>query len=405
MTATGQHAGTAAQRRSSIRPADGFRLAFTGIRARRLRSVLSALGIAIGIAAMLAVVGISSSSQARVTQQLSSLGTNLLRAEAGKSLFGDETSLPPDTVGKIRLMNGVESAGSIGVLTSVHVYRSPLADPNATGGIQVAAADPGLLTVTGTTLHSGVWLNKATSKYPAVVLGSAAAQRLGVVEPGGLVWLGDQYFSVLGVLDPSPLAPELDASALTGEQAAHTLLDWNRSPTTVYERSTERSLEHVRKLLPRTVNPQAPDEVSVSRPSDALAAKAAIDQAFTRLLVGIGAIALLVGGIGVANTMIISVIERRREVGVRRALGATRAHIRTQFLTEALVLSGLGGCLGALIGCVTTAVIAWLNAWPVAIPLEPVAIGLIATLVIGAAAGLYPAMRAAGIPPTSALNG
>jgi putative ABC transport system permease protein len=367
--------------------------------------VLSALGIAIGIAAMLAVVGLSTSSQARVAEQLSNLGTNLLRAEPGKSMFGQETTLPPDTVGKIRLMSGVESASSIGVLKSLNVYRSPLVDPAATGGLQVAAADLDLLTVTGTHLRSGAWLNAATSEYPAVVLGSSAASRLGIVEPGGLVWLGGQYFTVVGLLDPSPLAPELDASALIGHQIATSLFGWAQNPTTVYERSGDESVTGVRALLPMTVDPQSPDEVSVSRPSDALAAKAAFDQAFTGLLVGLGGIALLVGGIGVANTMIISVIERRREVGLRRALGATRGHIRIQFLTEALVLSGLGGVLGVLIGCAATAVIAPLNGWPVAIPPAAVGVGLGATVLIGAAAGLYPAMRAARIPPTSALGG
>jgi putative ABC transport system permease protein len=395
----------AAPTRSSLAGPDVARLAVTGLRARPLRAILSALGIAIGIAAMIAVVGISASSQERVNQQLAGLGTNLLRAEPAKNLFGEQTKLPPDTVGKVRLMNGVESASSIGLLTEVHVYRSQLIDPSATGGLQVVAADQDLLDVTRTGVASGEWLNAATGGFPTVVLGATAAQRLGVVEPGGQVWLGGQYVTVIGILKPSPLAPELDTSALIGEKAAARLFGWEGNPTTVYERSTDAALGEVRSLLPATIEPQSPGDVAISRPSDALAAKAAIDQAFTGLLVGLGGIALLVGGIGVANTMIISVIERRKEIGLRRALGATRGHIRTQFLAEALVLSGLGGALGAVLGVAVTAVVAPLNGWPVAIPLVAVPVGIVSTLLIGAIAGLYPAARAAAIPPTSALAG
>ncbi|WP_223693731.1 ABC transporter permease [Leifsonia poae] len=404
MTATTAGAGRIPRQRSTVRFADLLRLGTTGLRARPVRAVLSALGIAIGIAAMLAVVGISASGQARLNDQLASLGTNLLTARAGMSMFGEQTILPPDTVGKIRLVEGVESASSIGLLVGVNVFRSELVDPSATGGIQVAAADLDLLHVVGGTVRSGVWLNKATGTFPVVVLGSTAASRLGVVAPGAQVWLGGRYFTVVGILDPVPLAPELDTSALVGLPLAASAFEFAGNPTTVYERSADAAVGSVRRLLPGTVSPQSPGDVAVSRPSDALAAKNAADQAFTGLLVGLGSIALLVGGIGVANTMIISVIERRREIGLRRALGATRGHIRAQFLAEALVLSALGGVLGAFLGSAVTAVIAILNGWPVAIPPAAIGIGLVSTLVIGAAAGLYPAMRASATPPTSALS-
>lgn len=231
------------------------------------------------------------------------------------------------------------------------------------------------------------------------------AQVLGVVSPGTQAWLGGQYFTVIGILEPSALAPELDTGAFIGIPVGKELFDYDGSPSAVYERSTEATIDQIRQLLPATVNPQAPEEVKVSRPSDALAAKYAADQAFAGLLVGLGSVALLVGGIGVANTMIISVLERRREIGLRRSLGATRAHIRRQFLAEALLLSGLGGVLGAGIGVGVTAIIATLNDWPLAISPEILAVGILATLVIGAIAGLYPAVRAARTPPTSALSG
>ncbi|HXH34750.1 MAG TPA: ABC transporter permease [Plantibacter sp.] len=396
---------TGSERRSRLLGRDVLHLGTTGLRARPTRAILSALGIAIGIAAMIAVVGISSSSQAKLNAQLAELGTNLLTVQAGKNLFGQDAALPENTVGKVGLIDGVEQAGSTAVLEGLAVYRSSLIDPAQSGGLGVEVVTEGLLDVVGGTLAAGDWLNAATAGYPTVVLGSKAAERLGIVSIGSIIWLGEQQFTVVGILDPVPLAPELDTSAMIGAAVATDRFGFNGKPTIVYERSTEESVADVRALLPRTVNPSAPEEVSVSRPSDALAAKNAADQAFTGLLLGLGSVALLVGGIGVANTMVISVLERRREIGLRRALGATRGHIRSQFLTEALLLSALGGIAGAIIGTGVTSVVAGLNDWPTAVPPEVLLAGVGATLVIGAIAGLYPAIRAARTPPTSALSG
>jgi len=391
--------------RSRLLGRDVVRLGTTGLRTRPARAILSALGIAIGIAAMIAVVGISTSSQARLNEQLARLGTNLLTAKAADGLLGEKSDLPTDTIARVGQVDGVESVSGTGTIPGQSVYRSNLVSPEATGGLTVKAADLGLLTVTGAVIRAGVWLNEATAEYPAVVLGSKAAERLGIVSPGSQVWLGGQYFTVVGILEPVALAPELDESALIGIPIAESAFGFSGSPTIVYERSSDALVNDVRALLPATINPPAPDQVSVSRPSDALTAKNAADQAFTGLLVGLGSVALLVGGIGVANTMIISVLERRREIGLRRALGATRGHIRTQFLAEALILSALGGVLGAVLGAAVTATFAFANGWPVSLPPVVVVVGIGATLMIGGMAGLYPALRAARTPPTAALSG
>ncbi|GAA1782119.1 ABC transporter permease [Agromyces lapidis] len=390
--------------RSRLRPSDLLSLGLHGLRARPMRAVLSALGIAIGIAAMVAVVGISTSSEALVKQRLASLGTNLLTASAGSDFFGQDAELPPDAIDRVRRVEGVERASWTASLSEVHVYRNQMIDRGATGGLTVAVADLELLEATGTELGSGVWLNRATEQFPVAVLGAAAAERLGIVTIGSAIEIGGRQFTVAGILDRSPLAPELDSVALIGAPVATEHFDFGGSPSVIYERSDDDLVAEVRALLPATINPESPTQVKVSRPSDALAAKNTIDQAFTGLLVGVGSIALLVGGIGVANTMVISVLERRQEIGLRRSLGATRRHVRSQFLVEAILLALCGGIAGTAIGWAITAVVAGANGWPVAVPIAVLAAAVGATVAVGAVAGALPAARAARTSPTAALS-
>ena len=370
-----------------------------------MRAVLSSLGIAIGIAAMISVIGISTSSQALIKDKLASLGTNLLTVAGGTDLMGTEVPLPENALASIRRIPGVQFAGSTATLENIFVFRNAEIEKSRTGGLTVAAADPELLAATGSTMLSGSWLNEATAQFPTVVLGRTAAERLGIQEAGALVWLGNQQFSVVGVLDSSPLAPELDSMALIGVPIAKELFGHTGNPTMIYERSDESLVAEVRKLLPGTVSPEAPNAVKVSRPSDVLAAKNTVDQAFTGLLVGVGSIALLVGGIGVANTMVISVLERRREIGLRRSLGATQRHIREQFLFEAMLLSAYGGVAGTALGWIITAIAARANGWSLAIPPLVLVAGVLVTIAVGAIAGVLPAMRAARTSPTAALSG
>ena len=386
-----------------LRGSDVLRLAGTGLRARPLRAIQSAQGLAIGIAPKNADGGSSTTTRAQRTAQLESLGTNMLTVTPGADFSGTNIKLPTDSVGRIKQIDGIQQASSTS-LVKASVYRSALSDKQATGGIATLVAEKGLLDVVAGEVDKGAWLNEATSSYPATVLGATAAQRLGVVEPGTQVWLGGTYFTVVGILKPSALAPELDNAALIGESVAKQLFGHENNPTTIYERSEDSAVERVRSLIGPTISPQAPGAVKVSRPSDALAAKNAADQAFTTLLAGVGSIALLVGGIGVANTMIISVLERRREIGLRRALGAMRRHILIQFLAEALLLAGLGGALGCVIGVGVTYGMTAVNGWLFALPMLVVLAGLAVTVVIGAVAGLYPAIRASRTPPTAALN-
>ena len=201
------------------------------------------------------------------------------------------------------------------------------------------------------------------ARYPAVVLGAKAAERLGVTGAGGQVWLADRWFTVVGILRPVTLAPEIDRAALVGFPAAEAFLGSNGSPGTVYVQADPDQVEAVREVLPATANPANPNEVRVSRQSDALAARVAANTAFTSLLLGLGAVALLVGGVGIANVMVISVLERRSEIGLRRALGATRGNVGVQFLAESLLLALTGGLAGVVLGAMVTAVYAASRGW------------------------------------------
>lgn len=391
-------------RSARLRPADLARLSTLGIRSRPLRAALSALGIAIGVAALVAVVGFSSSSRAGLLSEIDALGTNLLTVSTGSTIFGEPVPLPvesPAMIGRVGQVQEVQSTGRV----DANVYRNELIPTVNTNALAVQAVTLGLLETIGTTLADGVFLNEATAGQPVAVLGAAAAQRLGIdrVYVGERILVGGQWFYLAGILEPAVLAPEIDSAVLIGIPAATTYLGFDGHPTVVYVRTATDHVESVRPLLAPTANPAAPSEVNVSRPSDALVARALAQSALSSLVLGVGAISLLVGGVGVANTMIIAVLERRSEIGLRRALGATRNHIRAQFIAEATLLGLVGGAAGLAVGALSVASWAALRGWPVSIPIEAWAGGLAAAVVIGAIAGLAPAIRAARLSPKEAL--
>jgi putative ABC transport system permease protein len=367
--------------------------------------VLTALGIAIGIGAMVSVVGISSSSRADVLAQLDRLGTNLLQVAPGQTVFGQSTQLPVEAQAMIRRIAPVQSAAATRTVATT-VRRNDKIDIEETGGIAVVATEPQLLATVGGRLHRGRFLNAASDRYPAVVLGATAAQRLGIdsLEAQPLVDVGGHWFGVVGILDPVPLGPDIDRSALIGYDVAKTLFNIDDSASTVRVRTDPHQVEAVRAVLAATANPQAPANVTVTRPSDALAARATTDKALTALLLGLGAVALLVGGVGIANVMVIAVLERRTEIGLRRALGATRVDVRVQFLVEAVLLSALGGLAGVALGSAITVGYASARGWTISVPLATLAAAVGISLVLGALAGLYPAARAARLAPAEAIH-
>jgi putative ABC transport system permease protein len=384
-----------------LAPGDVVRLGLLGIRTRRLRAALSALGIAIGIATIIIVIGIPASSRQALNERLAALGTNLLRVEPESQ--GDQPApLPVESIATAARIAPVTRVSAVANVHSV-VRRSDLVDPYDGSGLSVLASRTDLLPAVNGRLLSGSFLNAATSRFPTVVLGFEAASRLGFKAPGAQVSIGNRWFTVIGILAPVPLAPDLDQSVLVGWEVATQLLGFDGHPTVLYVRCREPAVEQVRSVLPATVNPQLPGLVQVSRPSDALIAKRATESAFGALLLGLAGVSLLVGGIGVANTMVISVLERRREIGLRRALGAHRGQIRIQFLAESIALALLGGTAGAALGVAATVGYATWQNWPTAVPGSAVGGGIGGALLVGVTAGVYPAMRAARLAPTEAL--
>jgi len=393
---------------------DGLRVSSVGLRARPLRAALSALGIAIGVAAIVAVLGLSASSQAGLIAEIDRLGTNLLTVEAGQRLTGGAAQLPREAPARITLLHNVRLVAHTGLVKQANVYRNPMIPVAETGGLEVQATSLNLLSVLGTGLARGDWLNGGTAREPVVVLGWVAAKQLGIdrLYPHERIWLGGQWFDVAGILQPSPLAPEIDDSALIGYSAAQTYLGYvstasgeekSGPPSSIYVRTTTGYEAAVQSLLARTANPEAPYEAAVSQPSDVLTVRAAAAGAFNSLFLGLGVVALIVGAVGVANIMIISVLERRSEIGLRRALGATKGQIWTQFLAESILLAVIGGVVGIAVGSAATAVYADAKGWQTVVPPLALGGGFGAALAIGAIAGLLPALRAAHMSPTEAL--
>jgi len=389
--------------RSVLRPRDVVGVGLYGLRGRTGRAVLTALGISIGIASIVAVFGISSSSKADLIAQIDELGTDLLVVQAGNTFGGEQARLPVDSPAMVRRITPVETAAAVSGLDT-DVRRNEL--DTSRNGIAVLVAETNLLDTLDGTLAHGRFLDEGTATLPTVVLGAIAAERLGIDSLVGspTVVIAGVRFAVIGVLDPLPLHPDLDRSVMIGNQATTDVLGADLYPTQIYLRTPPAYIDDVRRVLGRTVNPAAPNEVTVSRPSDALEARARVDAGLQRLLIGLGLVALGVGGVGVANVMVISVLERRTEIGLRRALGAKRTHIGLQFLVESATLTTIGGLAGASVGAAITYGYARHQHWTVSIPTEVLAAAVCAALALGAVAGLYPAARAASMHPADAVR-
>jgi len=384
---------------------DLFFVALYGVRARRGRAALTSIGIGIGIAAIVAVTGISASGRADLLATLESLCTNLIKASPQAGFFGTQEKLPDGVVGMVERIGPVEEVTST-TQTDLIVRRSDFISEFEGGGISTIVTSPELLQVVGGNLIEGRFIQDGLSNIPVTVLGSVTASRLGIntLDTPTKILIGNEWFGVVGIIDELKIHPDLDRSVFIGYGVAKTLFDIDKEPTTIYVRANPTYIEDVVEVIAPSMNPENPDQVQVSRPSDALEAQEAADAAFTNLLLGLGSVALLVGGVAIANVMVMSVLERRMEIGVRRSIGATRKEIRYQFLLESIVLSGIGGLVGVVLG--TGVTLGYTNYTDIvfSIPVSQVLGAILLALLIGAISGVYPAIKASKIQPAEAVR-
>lgn len=386
--------------------ADIVELGVHRIRTRPLRAILSALGISIGIATMVAVIGIPASSQQALDDKMESLGTNILKVTSSASSSSAKTlPLPAAAPIMIKEIGPVTQVSAVGEVLQPLLVNDVIPQ-GAAINTNVYASDSTLLATVNGSLDQGRFPVAGEPALPEVALGSTAAKRMGISSLDArpqMLWLSGRWVALVGILSPTPLAPEIENSALVSFAFAEKELGYQGNPSMIFLRAPAASIPDVRKVLARTTNPAKPSAADIGNPSDALAARNLAQATFSLLFLGLAGIALIVGGIGVANTMIISVLERRKEIGLRRALGATKAGILSQFFTESLVLCALGGVAGVVLGIASIAFYSLAQGWPIVVPPMSVVLGLVSAMVIGIVTGVYPATRAAKLPPTEAL--
>ena len=392
-------------KKNKLRTRDLFFVAVYGVKARKGRAALTSIGIGIGIAAIVAVSGIAASGSADLLSTLESLGTNLVKASPQAGFFGTQEELPEGVIGMVERIGPVEEVTST-TQTDLLVRRSNFISEFEGGGISTIVTSSELLNVIGGNLSEGRFITDGLSDLPVTVLGSVTAKRLGItnLSKPTKILIDDEWFGVIGIVEELKIHPDLDRSVFIGYGAAKKLFDINEEPTTIYLRANPTFIEDVVEVIAPSMNPENPDQVEVSRPSDALEAQQAVEASFTNLLLGLGSVALLVGGVAIANVMVMSVLERRMEIGVRRSIGATRREIRYQFLLESIVLSGIGGLVGVMLGSLIT--LAYTNYTNIvfSIPVWQILGAVILALLIGAISGVYPAIKASKIQPAEAVR-
>ena len=391
--------------KNKLRTRDLFFVAVYGVKARKGRAALTSIGIGIGIAAIVAVSGIAASGSADLLSTLESLGTNLVKASPQAGFFGTQEELPEGVIGMVERIGPVEEVTST-TQTDLLVRRSNFISEFEGGGISTIVTSSELLNVIGGKLSEGRFITDGLSDLPVTVLGNVTAKRLGITnlsQPSKIL-IDDEWFGVIGIIEELKIHPDLDRSVFIGYGAAKKLFDINEEPTTIYLRANPTFIEDVVEVIAPSMNPENPDQVEVSRPSDALEAQQAVEASFTNLLLGLGSVALLVGGVAIANVMVMSVLERRMEIGVRRSIGATRREIRYQFLLESIVLSGIGGLVGVMLGSLIT--LAYTNYTNIvfSIPVWQILGAVVLALLIGAISGVYPAIKASKIQPAEAVR-
>ncbi|MFT4136965.1 ABC transporter permease [Microbacterium sp.] len=389
-----------------LRAGDLVRTAWQGVASRPQRSILAAVGIALGIATLVALVSVSASQRAQLLAELDRLGADLAVVSPGTGPDREPVPLPDAAPLTLLRQDGIARVGVFETAPDgLTVRRTDLVPETDTGGIAVVVARPDVRAAIGATMASGRWFDRATRALPMTVLGATAAERLGV-SAGDRVVIGGRWYGVLGVLDSAGLAGGVDTAAILGDRWVRDAFAGESGVgdlTAIYVRAEPGRIDEVHGILAAAAAPGS-SYVAVTRPSDLAVARATADDSLATLGLALAGIALLIGGIGIANTMVVAVMERRGEIGLRRALGARPGQIAAQFVAEAGMLSLLGGLGGAVVGAGAAVAVAAAGGRPVVLPIAALAGGPALAVVVGIVAGLPPAVRAARLAPTAALR-
>ena len=383
-------------------------VAWSGLRARKIRTLLIMLGPIIGVAAMVSAVGLTESAKGALQAQLSQLGTNLIIAQAGGS-FGSQTpTFPSDAVQRVENVSTVTGASATTNLSGVIALPIKGASTYYQAfPVPVRAADTNLPTVLGVPMISGRWLDGADTQLQtqSVVLGEGIAEQYGYL-PGETrtIALNGTNFGVVGVLAPVPLDPQLDNAAFVTQWSAKNIFHTNGQPNQIYVRSIPGSTQATAAAIPTAINLGGPTQTSTQIPSDVLQAAAQADKTLQQVALLAGLLALTVGGIGIANVMSISVIQRSPEIGIRRAVGHSRSKIGFQFLLESLFVGVLGGFLGAILGIGIVYAVSSVAGWVTVINYAQIPIWMGLALIVSITAGLYPSIKAARLEPLETLR-
>ncbi len=388
---------------------DLISVAFGGLLARKVRTVLLLMGPVIGVAAIVAAVGLTDSAKGDLKAKVAQLGTNLIEAKAASSFGSQNPTLPKDAVRRAEQVKTVEKVASVVQLTDIIVSPYPQAKAKyETTPIPVVATDTRLPNVLEVPLTSGRWITASDNEngVRAVVIGSGLANELGYL-PGEsrTIDLADKPYGVIGVLGKVELDPSLDNAAfISFASADKDFVKEEVLPTKLYVRSTDGTEQVTSDALRIAIALGGPKEVATEIKAEALELAAQSDRQLQIIVASMGLLAIIVGGIGIANVMSISVIQRSTEIGIRRALGHTRRTIAQQFLLEAMVVGFVGGILGVMLGAFSILVGVWISGWVFVLQTWIPPAGVVLAMVVSIIAGLYPARRAAKLEPLETLR-
>jgi putative ABC transport system permease protein len=384
-------------------------VAIGGLLARKVRTLLLLMGPVIGVAAIVAAVGLTDSAKGDLKRKVAQLGTNLITATAASSFGSQKPKLPADAVKRAEQVDTVEKVSAVVQLTDITVSPYEKARKKyETTPIPVLAADTRLPYVLEVPMVSGRWISRADAQLASrsVVIGSGLANEIGYL-PGEnrTIDLAGRQYGVIGILGKVELDPTLDNAAFIPFAAADDdFVKEDIKPTKLYVRSADGTEQATADTLRTAISLGGPDEVGTEIQAEALQLAAQSDKQLQLIVASMGLLAIIVGGIGIANVMSISVIQRSTEIGIRRALGHTRRTIAQQFLLEAMVVGFLGGILGVVVGALAILIGVWISGWVFVLQRWIPPAGIILAMVVSIVAGLYPARRAAKLEPLETLR-